>query len=155
MALHFDICIRGCGIAGRTLALLLANQRLRVALVQTAPSPQPEAHSDVRAYALNAAARQLLESVRCWPEGLAATPVLRMQVFGDQGGELHFRASEQGVEALNWMVDVPALEERLASAVQFQPLIESFGHEAIDKVQAPLTVICDHCALHKKHQHKH
>jgi len=143
MALHFDICIRGCGIAGRTLALLLANQRLRVALVQTAPSPQPEAHSDVRAYALNAAARQLLESVRCWPEGLAATPVLRMQVFGDQGGELHFRASEQGVEALNWMVDVPALEDRLASAVQFQPLIETFGHEAIDKVQAPLTVICE------------
>jgi len=143
MALHFDICIRGCGIAGRTLALLLANQRLRVALVQTAPSPQPEAHSDVRAYALNAAARQLLESVRCWPEGLAATPVLHMQVFGDHGGELHFRASEQGVEALNWMVDVPALEERLASAVQFQPLIESFGHEAIDKVQAPLTVICE------------
>ena len=143
MALHFDICIRGCGIAGRTLALLLANQRLRVALVQTAPSPQLEAHSDVRAYALNAAARQLLESVRCWPEGLAATPVLHMQVFGDQGGELHFRASEQGVEALNWMVDVPALEERLASAVQFQPLIETFGHESIDNVQAPLTVICE------------
>ena len=109
MALHFDICIRGCGIAGRTLALLLANQRLRVALVQTAPTVQPEAHSDVRAYALNVAARQLLESVRCWPEGLATTPVLNMLVFGDHGGELHFRASEQGVEALNWMVDVPAL----------------------------------------------
>jgi 2-polyprenyl-6-methoxyphenol hydroxylase-like FAD-dependent oxidoreductase len=143
MALHFDICIRGCGIAGRTLALLLANQRLRVALVQTAPTVQPEAHSDVRAYALNVAARQLLESVRCWPEGLATTPVLNMLVFGDHGGELHFRASEQGVEALNWMVDVPALEERLASAVQFQPLIETFGHESIDNVQAPLTVICE------------
>ncbi len=143
MALHFDICIRGCGIAGRTLALLLANQRLRVALVQTAPTVQPEAHSDVRAYALNVAARQLLESVRCWPEGLATTPVLNMLVFGDHGGELHFRASEQGVEALNWMVDVPALEERLASAVQFQPLIETFGHESINNVQAPLTVICE------------
>jgi ubiquinone biosynthesis UbiH/UbiF/VisC/COQ6 family hydroxylase len=68
---------------------------------------------------------------------------LNMLVFGDHGGELHFRASEQGVEALNWMVDVPALEERLASAVQFQPLIETFGHESIDNVQAPLTVICE------------
>jgi hypothetical protein len=142
MALNFDICIRGCGIAGRTLALLLANQRLRVALVQTAPF-QPEAHSDVRAYALNIASRQLLQSLRCWPEGLAITPVLQMQVLGDHGGEVHFRASEQGVEALNWMVDVPALEQRLASAVNFQPLIETFDPEAIDKVQAPLTVICE------------
>jgi len=142
MALNFDICIRGCGIAGRTLALLLANQRLRVALVQTAPLG-PEAHSDVRAYALNSASRQVLQSLRCWPEGLAMTPVLQMQVLGDHGGELHFRASEQGVEALNWMVDVPALEERLASAVHFQPLIETFGHDAIDKVKAPLTVICE------------
>jgi ubiquinone biosynthesis UbiH/UbiF/VisC/COQ6 family hydroxylase len=143
MALNFDICIRGCGIAGRTLALLLANQRLRVALVQTAPSFQTEAHSDVRAYALNSGSRQLLQSLRCWPEGQAMTPVLHMQVLGDHGGELHFRASEQGVEALNWMVDVSALEERLASAVNFQPLIETFGPEAIDQVQAPLTVICE------------
>jgi len=142
MALHFDICIRGCGIAGRTLALLLANQRLRVALVQTVPF-QPEAHSDVRAYALNSASRHLLQSLRCWPEGLAITPVLQMQVLGDHGGEVHFRAIEQGVEALNWMVDVSALEERLASAVNFQPLIETLGHEALDKVQAPLTVICE------------
>ena len=29
----FDICIRGAGVVGRTLALLLARERLRVALV--------------------------------------------------------------------------------------------------------------------------
>ena len=143
MANNFDICIRGCGIVGRTLALLLANQRLRVALVQTALSPMAEGHSDVRAYSLNAAARELLESVRCWPEGDAVTPILNMQVFGDDGGELNFRASEHHVPALNWMVDVPSLEQQLAAAVKFQPLIEEFTSAHLDALQAPLTVICE------------
>jgi len=33
MAQKFDVCIRGDGMVGRTLALLLARQRLRVGLV--------------------------------------------------------------------------------------------------------------------------
>lgn len=140
MADHFDIAIRGCGIVGRTLALLLANQRLRVALIQTSAAASTSGHSDVRAYSLNAAARQVLASVRCWPEGTAVTPVLQMQVFGDQGGALNFSAREQGVDALNWMVDVPALEAQLASAVRFQPLITALDE---DNIHAPLTVICE------------
>ena len=40
MAQSFDICIRGAGVVGRTLALLLARERLNVALVaNTAPAP--------------------------------------------------------------------------------------------------------------------
>ena len=139
MAHNFDLAIRGCGIVGRTLALLLANQGLRVALIQTAGASSAAGHSDVRAYSLNAAARQLLASVRCWPEGAAVTPVLQMQVFGDRGGALNFSAREQGVDALNWMVDVPVLEARLAAAVQFQPQIEVVP----SPVAAPLTVICE------------
>jgi ubiquinone biosynthesis UbiH/UbiF/VisC/COQ6 family hydroxylase len=143
MAQNFDIAIRGCGIVGRTLALLLANQRLRVALIQTAAPLTTSAQSDVRAYSLNTAARSLLESVRGWPEGTAVTPVLQMQVFGDKGGELNFSAREQGVDALNWMVDVPALEAQLASAVRFQPLITEFSADHADTSTAPLTVICE------------
>ena len=53
MAAPLDVCIRGAGIVGRTLALLLARERLRVGLV--AAPPPAGAHADVRAYALNAA----------------------------------------------------------------------------------------------------
>lgn len=142
MAQHFDLAIRGCGIVGRTLALLLAQQRLRVALIQTS-APGTPGHSDVRAYSLNSAARDLLTSVRCWPEGTAVTPVLQMQVWGDQGGELNFSAREHGVDALNWMVDVPALEAQLASAVGFQALITEFNGDTSDTETTPLTVICE------------
>ncbi|MFT3778070.1 MAG: FAD-dependent monooxygenase [Ottowia sp.] len=132
-----DICIRGAGIVGRTLALLLARERLRVALV-AAPSPDPAA-SDVRAYALSPAARQVLEGVRCWPGEPAATPVLAMQVHGDGDGAVRFDAAAQGVPALNWIVDVPALERQLADAVGFQAGIEVLPHP----VPAPLTVVCE------------
>jgi 2-polyprenyl-6-methoxyphenol hydroxylase-like FAD-dependent oxidoreductase len=135
---RFDVCIRGAGIVGRSLALLLAAQRLRVALVHN-PASLTVGHSDVRAYSLNLAAKQLLTDLRCWPEGSACTPILKMHIEGDQGGDLDFDASQQGVEALNWMVDVPSLEKNLAAAVGFQPLIE----ERNEPVSAPLTVICE------------
>lgn len=132
-----DVCIRGAGIVGRTMALLLARERLRVGLVQS-PQP-PQGHGDVRAYALNAASRQLLQSLRAWPDETHATPVLAMQVHGDGGGEVNFRASDEGVDALAWIVDVPPLEQRLADAVRFQPLIE-----VLDAPRpAALTVVCE------------
>ena len=150
----FDICIRGAGIVGRTLALLLARERLRVALV--VPPPQPPQHSpsapsasaagqadvraDVRAYALNGAARQLLQGLRVWPEAHQATAVQQMQVFGDSAGAMvQFDAASLGQEALAWIVDVPALEQRLAEAARYQPQIEIVP----SPVPAPLTIISE------------
>ena len=136
----FDVCIRGAGIVGRSLALMLAAQQLRVALVhKAAAEPSETGHSDVRAYSLNMASKQLLSDLGCWPEGEACTPILQMQIQGDQGGDLRFDAAAQGVEALNWMVDVPVLEAKLAQAVAYQTYIEEMAEPA----SAPLTVICE------------
>jgi 2-polyprenyl-6-methoxyphenol hydroxylase-like FAD-dependent oxidoreductase len=137
MAQSFDICIRGAGVVGRTLALLLARERLSVALV--ANPAGPATGSDVRAYALNAASRSLLEGLRTWPDAHHATPVARMEVAGDQDGRVVFDAATQGTDALAWIVDVPALEARLQDAVRFQPLVEM----VTEPVAAPLTVVCE------------
>lgn len=140
---QFDVCIRGGGIVGRSLALLLARERLRVGLVDrnlAAPQAASETRADVRAYALNRASRDLLERVRAWPEDeRAATPVLRMQVQGDAQSQLHFDAATLGSDALTWIVDVPALEQRLAEAVRYQPQIEVLSEPA----KAKLTVVCE------------
>jgi 2-polyprenyl-6-methoxyphenol hydroxylase-like FAD-dependent oxidoreductase len=138
MAQTFDICIRGAGVVGRTLALLLARERLRVALV-AGTGPASAATADVRAYALNAASRQLLEGLRSWPDATHATAVASMQVQGDQGGAVSFDAQAQGVDALAWIVDVPALETRLAEAVRYQPQVEMLSAP----VDAALTVVCE------------
>ena len=118
-----DVCIRGAGIVGRSLALLLAQARLRVALVRS-PAHGGGANSDVRAYALNPASRELLQRVRAWPDDAHATPVCRMEVHGDAGGELHFRAEDQGVPALAWIVDVGGLLARLEDALRYQPQVQ-------------------------------
>ena len=137
MAQSFDICIRGAGVVGRTLALLLARERLSVALV--ANPAGPATGSDVRAYALNAASRSLLEGLRTWPDAHHATPVARMEVAGDQDGRVVFDAATQGTDALAWIVDVPALEQRLAEAVRYQPQVEIVK----EPVEAALTAVCE------------
>jgi 2-polyprenyl-6-methoxyphenol hydroxylase-like FAD-dependent oxidoreductase len=143
---RFDVTVRGGGIVGQTLALLLARERMRVALVAPA---RPAGVTDVRAYALNASSRELLSTVRAWPETEQAdataaaapvvTPVSAMAVFGDGGGAVHFDAQRVGQEALTWIVDVPALEQRLAQAVQFQSGIERLT----EAPRAALTVVCE------------
>ena len=139
MAKNFDICIRGTGIVGRTLALHLAAKQLRVALATPSSLANTAATADIRAYALNQASCNILGAVRCWPDEVHATPVLSMQVSGDDGGQVGFNATEQGCSALNWIVDVPALEEQLAQAVRFQPLIELVN----TPTPATLTVVCE------------
>ena len=128
---------------GRSLALLLARERLRVALVADTGGPdagrKPKGRDDVRAYALNLGAKAMLESLRCWPEDEHATAVTQMQVFGDLDGRVQFDAASQNVEALAWIVDVPALEQRLAEAVRYQPQVELVK----EPVAAPLTAICE------------
>ena len=137
MAAPYDVCIRGAGIVGRTLALLLARDRLRVALVDL-PQP-PASRRDVRAYALNAASRELLLRVRAWPDEEHATAVTAMDVHGDEGGRVRFAAADENVPALAWIVDVEPLLARLAEAVRFQPHIEVVAAPQ----PAALTVVCE------------
>jgi len=142
MTQTLDICIHGDGIVGRTLALMLARERLRVGLVTQAPPARKSdatVSGDVRAYALNAKSRSMLEALRCWPEAQHATEVLAMQVKGDDGGEVNFNAGELQVPGLTWIVDVPVLEAQLADAVRYQPQIELLA----TPLPAALTVICE------------
>jgi 2-polyprenyl-6-methoxyphenol hydroxylase-like FAD-dependent oxidoreductase len=138
MAIAPDVCIRGAGIVGRTLALLLARDRLRVGLVRE-HDPRTGATSDVRAYALNASSRELLERVRAWPDEHHACPVLGMEVHGDEGGQVSFDAKDMDAPALAWIVDVDALQQRLADALRYQPLVEWLDAP----VASPLTVVCE------------
>jgi ubiquinone biosynthesis UbiH/UbiF/VisC/COQ6 family hydroxylase len=148
---HHDICIQGSGIVARTLALLLARDRFRVALVGSAKAESASGElADVRAYALNSASKNLLESLRVWPDVAHATPVLGMQVHGDTSGKVNFSAAEHGSEALAWIVDVPALEAQLLQAVKYQPLItlaeqvaSAHLQNSTAAIRRDLTVICE------------
>ena len=153
MSRSFDVCIRGDGVVGHTLALLLARERLRVALVAKPVDrlPSENVRVDVRAYALNSASRQLLETLRAWPEAAFATPVREMQVWGDHGGKLDFSAQSLPQSAANgskdsalaWIVDVPELEQQLRQATRYQAHIEVLSEVPGESAPAALTVICE------------
>jgi 2-octaprenyl-6-methoxyphenol hydroxylase len=82
---RYDIVIGGGGFVGLALALSLAKSApgsFRVAIVERAPiEPRAEAAGDVRAVALIAASRALLEALDVWPELAAdAQPVTGIDI---------------------------------------------------------------------------
>jgi 2-polyprenyl-6-methoxyphenol hydroxylase-like FAD-dependent oxidoreductase len=115
-----------------------------VGLVRS-PSVKDSAQPDLRAFALNAASQATLAGLRAWPEQVCA--VQRMRVQGDglddgpsgQTGVVQFEAAAMGTEALAWIVDASALEQRLQAAVSFAPEITWLDAPA----PAGLTVICE------------
>lgn len=131
-----EICIRGAGIVGQVMALLLARARIGVTLIQSEPAKQ----ADLRSFALNAASKQLLSDLRVWPDQAGqVTPVQHMQVYGDTVGELRFDAEHV---PLAWIVDAALLKARLDTAIGFAPDIKLIASQ----MQAPpaqLTIICE------------
>jgi len=95
--------------------------RYVVLALSAAVAPDP-ARPDVRAYALNAASRRLLQRLKVW-DALptdAVTPVYDMQVRGDAPqGHLRFSSWTQCVDALAWIVDAAQLDDALNAALRF------------------------------------
>ena len=155
---NVDVCIRGAGVVGLSLALALARQGLRVGLLGAAPgaaeSNAAAAAPDLRAYALNAASRQLLTELKVW-DALptdAVTPVHEMHIEGDAagaaaGGTLDFSAWQQGCEALAWIVDAAELEAALRTAARFAPhlawVTDADAAAGAGARAAPLTVLAE------------
>jgi 2-polyprenyl-6-methoxyphenol hydroxylase-like FAD-dependent oxidoreductase len=139
---RFDVCVRGAGVVGRSLALSLARLGLRIALQGEAP--RAGAGSDIRTYALNPASVALLSSLRVW-EALpadAVAPVYDMRVEGDApGAALDFSAWQQHVRELAWIVDAAALDQQLANAVRFAPHVSELPARA--SVEAELLAVCE------------
>lgn len=143
MTKTYDVAVLGDGVVGQALALQLARERLQVALVQ-APAAQRNAAAppDIRAYALNAASRQLLDSLKAWPAPEAVTAVRDMWVcepHPSDAATLRLATDFAAEDALAWIVDVPALEASLRQALAYQP-----GVDRVDAAPAArLTVICE------------
>ncbi len=162
---NVDVNIRGAGAVGLSLALSLARQGLRVGVVGNKPRPAGTATApipsampampappDARAYALNAASRQLLADLKVWDAlpADAVTPVYDMHIEGDAsgaaaGGQLDFSAWQQACEALAWIVDAAELEAALRTAARFAPHLVwiADADAGAGAAVAPLTVLAE------------
>ncbi|MFT5960147.1 MAG: 2-octaprenylphenol hydroxylase, partial [Burkholderiaceae bacterium] len=121
-----DICVIGNGTIGKTTALGLAQAGYRVSLL--CPPAAPVAASaptswDLRVYALNDVARDLLTSLKVWDaldaERIAAIDGMVVIGDGDQAGKIEFDAYGAHVAALAWIVEHRNLDQALDSALRF------------------------------------
>lgn len=113
-----DIAVHGSGITAHATALLMADAGLSVQV--STPHAKSAAGRDIRAYAINHASKATLTRAGAWPvnnEAAWLTPVKQMRVFGDGAGQLALDGTSQGLQAIAWMVDVPALEDALQRLV--------------------------------------
>lgn len=142
MSKTYDVAVLGSGLVAHTLALLLARDRFKVALVHgPAARPPAGAPADIRAYALNHGSRELLASLKVWPGPEAVTAVRHMWVSEpdrDDAATLRFDAPSPE-SPLAWIVDVPALENTLNQALHYQTGIERLNAPP----NAKLTVVCE------------
>jgi ubiquinone biosynthesis UbiH/UbiF/VisC/COQ6 family hydroxylase len=132
-----DVIVLGAGIVGKTAALTLSRQGLRVIHI----APDLEANSgqkypqstestwDSRIYALSSSSQELLNELQVWDEipKNRVQPVRDMRVFGDSGNSddlIHFSAFQGTVPQLAWIVESNQIEQALDLATRFQTGIQ-------------------------------
>ncbi|MFZ6723553.1 FAD-dependent monooxygenase [Undibacterium sp. Ji49W] len=119
-----DICIVGSGAVGKAAALGFAQAGLRVSLLSAGGVPPAAADWDVRVYALNHVAHDLLCSLKVWDalDLSRVAPVTAMQVHGGaevDAGKLGFDAYGAHANELAWIVEDKNLNQALDTALRF------------------------------------
>ena len=116
-----DLAIVGGGLVGVSLALSLAEQGLRIVLIEAAAyqTEQPPSYDD-RAIALSFGSRRIFEGMGLW-QALAsyATPIERIHV-SDQGhfGVTRMDCREEHVDALGYVITARELGFTLLQQLQ-------------------------------------
>jgi 2-octaprenylphenol hydroxylase len=139
-----DVCVVGGGVIGKAAALALAQAGQRVTLLiggspVAAASSRPMAAPaawDVRVYAVNQVARDLLDGLKVWDalDAARVTAVDGMLVTGDaknNPGVLEFDAYSARVGALAWIVEDRNLNQALDAALKFAPNLKIIHAAAV------------------------
>lgn len=157
-----EAIVVGAGIVGAAIALGLAQQGRRVALVEAREPPDWRAEDppDLRVYAIAPGSRALLESLGVWPQIAAARvqPYRAMHVWDAGGGApLHLDAEESGLRELGHIVEAGLIQRILWQALapagvdvrlgRVQGYAEENGMAVLDLenagLRAPLVIAAD------------
>lgn len=130
MQIKSDVCVIGNGAVGKAAALGFAQAGLSVSLLAPPESPGvgagvAEGGWDVRVYALNHVAHELLDSLKVWSamdaSRIAAVDAMIVKGDGAQAGQLDFDAFGARTGALAWIVEDSNLNRALDAALRFAP----------------------------------
>ncbi len=113
---HYDVVIIGGGLVGASLACVLGEQNISVAVIEAYPlNTQQQPCYDDRTVALSWGSRQILESMGLWSAIQSqAEPIAHIHI-SDRGhfGVSRLHADEEKVEALGYVAENRFLGEKL------------------------------------------
>lgn len=144
-----DVAVVGGGLVGASLALMLAQLKLRAVLIEALPFGTAEQPSfDERTTALSNGSRRIFEALEVWPGLARSAAAIRRIHVSDKGrfGFARLSAEEQGLSALGFVVVNRLLGAALWGRLQAQQV----------RVMAPARVVNvrreeNHCALEVEH----
>lgn len=116
-----DIVIVGAGIAGLTLACLLAKHTsYRIVIVERSDlQPQPHTGTAPRVSAVNSLSVKLWEHLDIWNQSaLQASPYKHMRVWDHCGGSISFDAPFQSHQPLGYVVQDALLQQVLLAKLR-------------------------------------
>ena len=123
------VTIIGGGVVGLLLATLLANARIKVAIIE-AKKPLLRWNKDslyARVSAINAVSLRLLKKINCWKDirKSAYSPLVKLDVWDSVGGaEIIFDSAAIGTVALGAIVENREIVRALWKILQKHPLVQ-------------------------------
>ena len=148
--LTVDVAICGGGLVGASLALALAQLKLRVALLEAIPYGTADQPSfDDRSTALSNGSRRIFEGLGVWPLiEREATAIRRIHV-SDQGrfGFTRIDAKEQSLSSLGFVVVNRVMGAALWRRLNAEPTITVLAPAKVKSMHLQRHVQCIDCAL--------
>lgn len=125
-------------MTGCCLALALAPLGLRVAMIEAVGREEPGQPSfDERSTALSRSSQKMFDAMELWPDIVAASVAIKSIHVSDRGsfGFSHIDASEQGVEALGYVVINRVLGDVLQRALAELDRVDVFCPARITAIE--------------------
>lgn len=132
---NVDLTIVGAGSAGLTLALLLAEQSLRIAVIEKGTEPEASTADYRRVSALNQASRRILTQAGAWSGIVAsAAPYQHMEVWeADSFARITFDAHTEQETELGWICDNEQIRQQLYQQVLQHPNIHCYFNHTVQQ----------------------
>ncbi|WP_027350142.1 UbiH/UbiF/VisC/COQ6 family ubiquinone biosynthesis hydroxylase [Halotalea alkalilenta] len=141
---RYDVAIAGGGMIGATLAALLDDAGLRVALIDagTLESRWAPARIDARVSAITSASKALFASLGLWSsiEARRVSPYVAMEVWDQEGsGEIRFDASDVGAATLGHIVENGAILDSLLAHLRESSRVTLLSERRVVELSPPKT----------------